>query len=90
MRCTYCHRQAQWRAGKADLAFCHTCYDLVKRQNWRVLAHRWLLAKPEEWIDDVAAFLERTLSEEPGPIGGIDCSGRWAPGIRRSPRRRAW
>jgi hypothetical protein len=40
------------------------------------LAHRHLLAKPEEWIDDVAAFLERIYREEPGPFGRIDYNPR--------------
>lgn len=76
MQCTYCYRQAQWRVKKADLAACHTCCDLIKRKDWRVLAHRHLLAKPEEWIDDVAAFIERTHSENPGPFGRIDYGSR--------------
>jgi hypothetical protein len=57
MPCTYCFGEAT----NSELATCPHCTKLIAEAMWLTLAYRWLHSRPEDWIPDVAAFLEYTL-----------------------------
>lgn len=71
-RCRFCHNLARFalpamldasRRGQARA--CAECISLVRWSDWSGLAERWLRQRPEDWSDDVAAFLELTFSSKP-------------------------
>ena len=74
MPCKYCS------APVTSSTTCSDCDALVQNRSWTRLAHRWLAARPEDWVPDVAAFLE--LSADP-----IGVPGRQA--VRAARARRA-
>jgi hypothetical protein len=41
---------------------CRRCGNLAAARSWERLAHVWLLNRPEDWIDDVASYLEGNAS----------------------------
>lgn len=69
-RCRFCHNVASFALGVSVAAkgapgasvACAECWSLVRWRQWDRLAERWLQNRPEDWADDVAAFLEHALS----------------------------
>jgi hypothetical protein len=56
MSCRFCPRPAP----DAGSAVCNPCRQLIQAGSWHLLAHLWLSYRPEDWVPDVAAFLEYT------------------------------
>jgi hypothetical protein len=62
-KCVFCDHLAVfvlpnlWFGDKPAFC-CRRCGNLTATRNWKRLAHRWLLHRPQDWVDDVAAFLE--------------------------------
>jgi hypothetical protein len=52
MSCKYCSAPAD------ESAICSDCACVIEHRFWSLLARRWLTSRPEDWIPDVAAFLE--------------------------------
>jgi hypothetical protein len=52
MPCKYCS------APVTSSTTCSDCDRLIAQRFWGLLAHRWLTARPEDWVPDVAAFIE--------------------------------
>ncbi len=75
MECTYCREPAVVRLVGSSVRCCGECQRLFARSDWEALAHRWLHARPEDWVGDVAAYLEGTRAQKrpdfwPVPVGG--------------------
>jgi len=62
MSCRFCPRPVD----APDPGVCGPCAELIEAGSWHLLAHLWLSYRPEDWVTDVAAFLEHTegLGEE--------------------------
>ena len=58
MACTYCGSNALTRTGGGGHRLCRCCLALTRGRHWDRLATRWLRHRPEDWSDDVAAYLE--------------------------------
>ena len=81
-RCGYCRRIAYWVRPRTGVQVCSTCKGLLIRREWSYLARRWLTYRPEDWVGDVAAFLEveadaeRVDLEHQVPLGVCEgCDG---------------
>ena len=64
IRCHYCKRIAYWVRPSAGVQFCSSCKALQREKDWAGLAHRWLTNRPEDWVPDVAAFLQMDANHE--------------------------
>ncbi len=58
MQCTHCTDHAPVRVGGSQTPRCDTCHSLYSAKDWDGLALRWLQHRPEDWVSDVATFLE--------------------------------
>ena len=58
IRCGYCRRIAYWVRPRTGVQVCSTCKGLLIQRDWSALALRWLTYRPEDWVGDVAGFLE--------------------------------
>ena len=56
MSCRYCSQPV----AATEESTCSPCGELVSRRMWGLLALTWLAERPEDWVPDVAAFLEHT------------------------------
>ena len=66
MPCKYCSARV------VGSTTCGDCSQLVHRGAWNLLAHRWLTERPEDWVPDVAAFLEVSEGRtEPSHVGQV-------------------
>jgi len=55
--CSYCS-QPSFVLLSRQRPVCRCCLRLIRRQQWRRLALRWLKHRPEDWVPDVASWLE--------------------------------
>lgn len=63
VRCRFCRNRAAWLYPNG-WRICSSCRVVANEEGWRELARRWLRAYPEEWVPDVAAFVETHLALE--------------------------
>ena len=70
--CRYCTRTAKFVYQKAGVRLCSKCMNLATNRRWEDLASRWLRERPQDWIPDVAAYLElgeeKVFADEPYQI----------------------
>ena len=65
--CSYCSQPslvALPRRGH-QVQVCECRLRLIRHQQWRRLALRWLTHRPQDWVPDVAAWLEYFYGREP-------------------------
>lgn len=55
MSCRFCNSPTSRRQDT-----CATCRTLIRTGAWHSLADLWLSFRPQDWTDDVAAFLQIT------------------------------
>jgi hypothetical protein len=55
MSCRFCNSPTPHRRNT-----CAMCLRLIRSGAWHLLADFWLTYRPQDWTDDVAAFLEIT------------------------------
>ena len=60
MSCRFCNAELVAKSTST----CQHCNHVIERGWWLLLATIWLANRPEDWLDDVAGFLE--LTEGPG------------------------
>jgi hypothetical protein len=66
--CKFCHRDAVFVVPDVmvqesrPVGCCRRCGNLAAACSWRRLALIWLQCRPEDWVDDVASFLEGQAS----------------------------
>jgi len=80
-RCNYCKRAGGWVHLGTGGRLCSRCKALAAAGDWDELARRQLRRYPDEWVDDVAAFIQMTfegasLPEAVSPLVACDgCDG---------------
>ena len=62
-KCIFCDNLAVFVVpnlwlGDTPVSCCRQCGNLAAARSWKRLAHRWLVHRPQDWVNDVAAFLE--------------------------------
>ena len=63
-QCTYCVEPATARLVGSEIKCCRHCRGLYSASDWNALALRWLEQSPEDWVSDVASFLEANAPSE--------------------------
>jgi hypothetical protein len=61
IRCHYCKRVAYLVVPATGVQVCSSCTDALVREDWMELAQRQLRNYPEEWVNDVAAFIQMSV-----------------------------
>jgi hypothetical protein len=62
-RCQFCDEGAVFvvpdmRLEGKPAACCRRCGNLAAAGNWKRLAYRWLVRRPQDWVEDVSSYLE--------------------------------
>ncbi len=68
IRCHFCARLGTWVNPATGVQLCGDCMAAVAARRWSELARLWLSTYPNEWVEDVAAFIE-------GGLGVADVEG---------------
>lgn len=58
IHCHFCKRLSYWVRPDTGVEMCGSCADAMTRDDWTELARRQLANYPEEWVPDVAAFIQ--------------------------------
>jgi hypothetical protein len=80
-RCNYCKRGGRWVHHVTGGRLCSRCKALIAAGDWDELARLQLRRYPEQWVEDVAAFIQMTfegasLPEAVSPLVACDgCDG---------------
>ncbi len=61
IRCHFCARLGTWVNPATGVQLCGGCMAAVAARRWSELARLWLSTYPNEWVEDVAAFIEGGL-----------------------------
>lgn len=56
--CHYCNRIARLVLPASGAQLCTSCAGVLVRQDWTELARRQLQYHPDQWVADVAAFIQ--------------------------------
>jgi hypothetical protein len=56
--CHFCRNRSAWLWPATGWRLCTSCRSGAIVDDWDELARRWLRTYPEEWIGDVAAYIE--------------------------------
>ena len=62
--CHYCTRPARYIRPATSVQICLSCAKTMVRQDWTELARRQLHHYPNEWVSDVASFIQRSAEVE--------------------------
>jgi hypothetical protein len=61
IRCHFCRKTA-WNVFPATgVQVCGYCLTHIRNGDWLALAKSWISNHPDDWVDDVAAFIEHGL-----------------------------
>ena len=63
--CSFCSQPSITRLPRRGHQVCRCCLQLVRHQQWPRLALRWLKHRPQDWVTDVAAWLEYSYGRDP-------------------------
>ena len=61
--CHFCRNRGVWRY-PSGWRICSSCRPHAEQHRWDELARRWIRAYPDQWVSDIAAFIEGTLEGE--------------------------
>ncbi len=56
--CHYCKHLSAWVRPDTGVRMCESCARAMSQEDWTELARRQLHEYPEEWVGDVAAFIQ--------------------------------
>ncbi len=61
IRCHFCARLGMWVNPATGVQLCGDCKAAAAAGRWSELARLWLSTYPNEWVDDIAAFIEQGI-----------------------------
>lgn len=62
--CCYCDQPSLATLTDKQYRVCQCCLRLVRHEKWQALALHWLERRPQDWVGDVAAWLECTYGRD--------------------------
>lgn len=65
MKCTYCNEPGLFHLHGSKTRCCDRCMKLYRNEEWEALARVWLMCRPEDWVGDVAAYIEQSAPTYP-------------------------
>ena len=65
MKCTFCTESGPYHLHGSKIRCCERCWRLYRDNEWDALAAVWLASRPEDWVGDVAAYIEQSAPTYP-------------------------